>query len=356
MYTDIRRSYKMKLAFFEIHEDEKIDYFKQNLPEHELTFITEPLTETSLPQSMDFDIISTFVSSKVTSHVIDSLPSLKFITTRSTGFDCIDIAYAKNKNIPVSNVPAYGSHTVAEFTFGLILTLSRKINQGINRLKIGFDFNFEGLRGFDLNGKTLGVIGTGKIGTNVIKIAKGFNMKIIAFDAHPNQELAKTYGFSYFSLDDVLKNADIVTLHVPYSEQTRYLINRNNIFQMKKGVLFINTARGAVVETEALFQALMQGHLAGAALDVLEEENELKEEAELLADNKLQDNKFKNILKDHVLANLPQVVVTPHMAFYTKEAEFAILETTVKNITSFIQGQPENVVNDLTTALRQPTF
>lgn len=336
---------RVKIAFFEIHETEKEDYLKQNLSGHELTFIKEPLTETSLPQIRDFDIISTFVNSQITPPVIDALPNLKFIATRSTGFDCIDAAYAKNKNIPVSNVPAYGAHTVAEFTFGLILTLSRKINQGINRLKIGFDFSFEGLRGFDLNSKTLGVIGTGKIGANVAKLAKGFNMNVVAFDAYPNQELAQSTGFDYLALEEILKTADIVTLHVPFTEQTRHLINRNNIFLMKKGALLINTARGAVIETEALFQAVTGGHLAGAALDVLEEETELKEEVELLAHNRVGDDKFNNILKDHILANLPQVIITPHMAFYTKEAEFAILETTVKNIISFVKGQPENVVN-----------
>jgi D-lactate dehydrogenase len=245
----------------------------------------------------------------------------------------------------VANVPAYGSHTVAEFTFGLILSMTRKIPEAVCRLKEKLDFNFADLRGIDVNEKVLGVVGTGKIGQNVIKIAKGFNMKVIACDAFPNQQLAQTLDFTYAPLEEVLKNADIVTIHVPYMKETHHLINKENIFLMKKGSILINTARGAIVETEGLFQALIQDHLGGAALDVLEEECELKEEAELLSKSQLPAEKFKNILEDHILIDLPNVIVTPHMAFYTKEAEFAIMETTVKNIKAALAGTLENVVN-----------
>ncbi|MDO8498999.1 MAG: NAD(P)-dependent oxidoreductase [bacterium] len=335
----------MKIAFFGVEEAEKESYFSKGLADHELTFFPEPITEDSLPEKSDFDVISVFVDCAVTPKVINHFPNLKLIVARSTGFDNIDLKAAKDKKIPVANVPAYGSHTVAEFAFGLILNLSRKIYQGINRLKVGCDFDFEGLRGFDLNGKTLGVVGTGKIGANVIKIAQGFQMNVVACDAYPNEELSKTLSFSYVSLEELLKTADIVTLHVPYMKETHHLINRDNIFLMKKGSLLINTARGAVVETEALFQALTQEHLAGAALDVLEEEGELKEEAELLSKKKLKSKDLKNVLETHILINQPQVLITPHMAFYTKEAEFSIMETTVKNINSFLEGKPENIVN-----------
>lgn len=336
----------MKIAFFGVQEAEKESYFSQGLNEHQLTFFPEPINEESLPEQNDFELISVFVDCQTTPKVINHFPNLKFIAARSTGFDNIDGKFAKSKNILVANVPAYGSHTVAEFTFGLILNLSRKIYQGINRLKVGCDFNFEGLRGFDLNGKTLGVVGTGKIGANVIKIAKGFNMNVIACDAFPNEELAKTLGFNYIPLEELLKTSDIITLHVPYMPQTHHLINRQNINLMKKGSLLINTSRGAIVETDALFQALTQEHLGGAALDVLEEEGELKEEAELLSKKKLRVGELKNVLEEHILINLPQVLITPHMAFYTKEAELSIMETTVTNIKTFLEGKPENIVNN----------
>lgn len=334
----------MKIAFFEILEQEKKDYFSQNLTGHELEFFDCPLDENFIPDHTDFEAISVFVCSKVNPTVIDAFPDLKYVTVRATGFDNIDTEYAKSKNILVSNVPAYGSNTVAEFTFGLILSLSRKIPQASYRLKVSGEFSFEGLRGFDLNGKTLGVIGTGKIGSNVIKIAKGFNMNVLAMDPHPNEEFAKTAGFNYVLLDELLKNSDIITIHVPLMEQTHYLINKDNIFLMKKGSLLINTSRGAIVDTDALAMALTKEHLGGAALDVLEEEVELKEEAELMVQNKIPPEDFKKIIEDHILIHMPNVIITPHMAFYTKEAEFSIMETTVKNIKSALSGTPENLV------------
>lgn len=334
----------MKIGFWEINDEEKKEYFSKNLTGHDLKFFDFPLNADSLPSESDFDVISVFTGSQITPQVIDFFGNLKLIAVRATGFDNIDVKYAGSKNVTVSNVPAYGSNTVAEFTFGLILSLSRHIPTAVNRLKVGFEFDFEGLRGFDLIGKTLGVVGTGKIGINVIKIAKGFGMNVVASDHMPKQELADSLGFTYFPLEEVLKNADIVTLHVPLMDQTRHLINRENIKLMKKGALLINTSRGPVVETEGLFQAITQGLLSGAALDVIEEEVDIKEEAELLVDGKLSSENNKTILQNHILINLPNVYVTPHMAFYTKEAEESILETTVLNIKSKLEGKPENVV------------
>lgn len=335
----------MKIAFFEIWEQEKKDYFTQNLEGHQLVFFEEPLKEGGLPQALDFDIISVFVNCQLTPKVIEAFPQLKLIVARSTGFDNISLPAAKAKHILVANVPSYGSHTVAEYTFGLILALSRKIYRAASRVKIGEDFTLEGLRGFDLYKKTLGVIGTGKIGSNVIKIAQGFNMKVLGYDAFPSDELARTHNFLYTSLDHLLKESDIVTLHTPYNQQTHHLINKNNIFSMKKGSLLINTARGPLVDTESLFQALTLGHLSGAALDVLEEEGEIKEEVEILSQYHKSAQELKTLLENHILINLPQVIITPHMAFYSKEAEFAILETTEENIKSFLQGHPKNLIH-----------
>ncbi len=333
-----------KIAFFEITEDEKKEYFLKNLEGAEVEFFQDPLNEDLIPQKIDFEVISIFTCSKVTPKVIDAFPNLKLITVRATGFDNIDIAYAKSKNILVCNVPAYGSNTVAEYTFGLILSLSRKIPQAVNRLKMSGEFSFEGLRGFDLNGKTLGVVGTGKIGKNVIKIAKGFNMKVLAMDPFPNAEASQELGFSYVSLEDLLRNSDIVTLHVPLSEKTRHLINKDNINLMKQDSCLINTSRGGIVDTDALYQALILKRLGGAALDVLEEEYELKEEAELLNQNKIPAKDFQKLIEDHILIHLPNVIITPHMAFYTKEAEFSIMETTVGNIKGALSNTPQNLV------------
>ncbi|MCL5784197.1 MAG: NAD(P)-binding domain-containing protein [Patescibacteria group bacterium] len=334
----------MKIAFFEINEQEKKDYFSQNLTGHEVGFFEQALGENFVPNHTDFEVISIFVGSKINQTVIDAFPNLKAIVVRATGFDNVDLAYTKSKNILVCNVPAYGSNTVAEFTFGLILSLSRKIPQASYRLKVSEEFSFEGLRGFDLNGKTLGVIGTGKIGSNVIKIAKGFNMAVLAYDPHQNEELTKTLSFNYVTLEELLKNSDIVTIHVPLMEQTHHLINKDNLPLMKKGSLLINTSRGGIVDTDALSKALMQEQLGGAALDVLEEEGDLKEEIELLVADKIPLEDYKKVIEDHVLIHLPNVIITPHMAFYTKEAEFSIMETTVKNIKSALADTPENVV------------
>ncbi|OGE31660.1 hypothetical protein A2631_00745 [Candidatus Daviesbacteria bacterium RIFCSPHIGHO2_01_FULL_44_29] len=332
----------MKIAFFGLKEQEKQEYFLNSLIEHQVIFFDQDLNEETLPKDSSVEIISVFVQSKITARVIDAFPNLKMIAVRATGFDNIDIKYAQKKNIIVSNVPTYGSHTVAEFTFGLILSLSRKIPQALTKVKTKLKFERGGLRGFDLYGKTLGILGTGKIGANVAKIAKGFGMIILAYDLYPSKQLAKTFEFQYVSLMQLLKESDIVTIHVPATKQTRHLINKSNIFQLKKGAFIINTARGDVVEGEALHQAIASGHLGGAGLDVLEAETNLQ------GDHKKQKpdpSIKKTVLADNLLIKDPKVIVTPHIAFYTTEAEQAIIQTTVENIQGFIEGSSKNVVS-----------
>jgi D-lactate dehydrogenase len=332
----------MKIAFFGLKEQVKKDYFQNSLTGHEIIFIDQNLDEDTIPQDTNAEIISVFVQSKVTPKVIDAFPHLKLIVIRATGFDNVDTKYAREKGIIVSNVPAYGSHTVAEFTFGLILSLSRKIPQAAQRVKEDVEFDHEGLKGFDLYGKTLGVIGTGKIGANVIKIAKGFGMIILAHDSFPSDQLSKTFEFQYVSLEQLLKESDIVTIHVPASLKTHHLINKDNIFQMKKGSILINSARGDVIETEALYKAISENHLAGAGLDVLEGEDSLDDD---LTKEEFEPLEIRNILENSQLIKNPNVLVTPHSAFYTQEAEQAIMQTTVENIQGFIDGTSKNVVN-----------
>jgi D-lactate dehydrogenase len=273
--------------------------------------------------------------------VIDALPQLKYVVTRSTGYDHIDVAYAKTKNIMVASVPAYGTHTVAEFAFALLLEVSRKVGEGNRRVREYADFGFEGLRGFELFGKTMGVIGTGRIGKNSIDIARGFGMRVLAYDVFPDQEFAKSRGFEYVELSTLLAQSDVITLHALYNEKTHHLLNKENMQHIKHGAILINTARGELVETGALVTLLKSGQIAGAGLDVLEGERQLKEEMEVLERGNAD---FKILFEDHALMDLPNVVVTPHIAFNTHEAVEEIMKTTIENIATFVSGTPKNVI------------
>lgn len=323
----------MKISFFEITEEEK-GVIEKGIAGHELNFFNEKLNINTVDKAKDSDIVSVFVNSEVKKEVIDSTPNLKHISTRSTGFDHIDTEYAKTKGISSSNVPAYGSVTVAEFAFALLLDVSRKISRANSKLRNGVNYDISDLRGFDLFGKTIGVIGTGKIGKNVVRIAKGFGMNVIAYDAYPDMEFANINGFYYGSLKEVLGKSDIVTLHTPYNKDTHHLINMENIKFFKKGSYLINTARGEILDTKALIWGLENGVIAGAGLDVLEEERKLKE--------KVNDSELLH--EDIELINHPLVTVTPHIAFSSNEAEAEILRVTIENINKSIEGVKSNIV------------
>ena len=291
------------------------------------------------------EALCTFVESRIGEAEMSRFPALKLIATRSTGFDHIDLAAARARGVTVANVPFYGENTVAEFAFALLLALSRRVIDADERVRDTGTFSHDNLRGFDLAGKTIGVVGTGHIGAHLIRMAQGFGMKVVGFDAYPNADLSHTLNFSYAPLAELLAQSDIVTLHVPYNEHTRHLINRENIASMKKGSYLINTARGAVVETEALVEALRSGIVAGAALDVLEEEGELSDEAALLTAPHPNADALKIALENHYLIQHPRVIVTPHVAFNTTEAVERILDTTIENIKNFAAGAPTNVVS-----------
>lgn len=330
----------MKIFFFEVASWER-DLLGESFPDAVL--VEEKLTIDNVKKFSDAEVISTFVYSQITKEVIDNLPNLKFIATRSTGFDHIDVEYCRGKNILVANVPEYGSRTVAEHTFALLLTLTRKIYQSINQGK-NFDFNHENIRGVDLFGKTIGVVGLGKIGLEVIKIAKGFEMNVLAFNRTKNEELAKELGFEYVDLETLIKNSDIVSLHLPYNKDTHHIINKQNIEFFKKGSYLINTARGGLVETEALVLGLEKGILAGVALDVMEGEKEIMDEIEVLTFHYKKDVDLKTLIFNHVLVNHPKVIITPHNAFNTKEALERITATTIDNIKFFLNNTPKNLV------------
>lgn len=332
----------MKTVFFEIQEweREKLQY----------AFPEALLVETRLSKDnvetitfKDVEILSTFISSAITKDVIDTLPNLKIIVTRSTGYDHIDVEYAKSKNILVSNVPEYGSNTVAEHTFALILSLTRKIYQSVNQSK-NLNFNHDQIRGTDLFGKTIGVVGLGKIGMNVLRIAKGFGMNILVYNRTRNPELQKQYDFQYAELEEVLQKSDVITLHLPLTPHTKHIINKENILMCKKGSYLVNTARGGLIETEAILLGLDKEILFGVGLDVLEEENKLNEEAAILTAEYRKEVDMKTLVYDHILINHPKVLITPHNAFNSVEALGRIVQTTIENIKGYIQGHPQNTI------------
>jgi D-lactate dehydrogenase len=330
-----------KIVFFEIEKWEEA-YIQNSLSGFNLVFSEEKLTKGNTANLADAKIISTFIYSTIDKELLDSLPALKFITTRSMGFDHIDVGSCKEKGIVVSNVPTYGSHTVAEHTIALILAISRKIVPSVEKARRG-DFSSRGLEGFDLYGKTLGVVGTGNIGKNVAEIALSFGMKVLAFSRSQDQELIAR-GVRYVTFDELLVQSDIVTLHLPHNKETEHIINMQNIEKFKKGAVLINTARGALVETQAILDGLERKILFAAGLDVLEEEAELKEERELLSGEYLKKFDIKTGLINHVLLTRDDVVITPHNAFNSREALIQIIDTTIGNIKSFAAGTPQNTV------------
>jgi D-lactate dehydrogenase len=333
----------MKIAFFECEKWEK-DFVKVELKDHEVDFFDEPLTEDSIFQKNDYEAISIFINSRINEKTISFFPNLKFVTTRSTGFDHIDVDACKSHNIITSYVPGYGDNTVAEFAFGLILNLTRKIYQAVDRVKEYGNFSLDGLRGIDIKGKTIGIIGTGRIGRETISIANGFGMNILAYDVFPNVSLETQFNFKYVSLDDLLKNSDVISLHCPLTKETFHLINSSNIQYIKPGAYIINTARGGLIETKALVEAIHNNILAGAAIDVFEEESGTENEFGLINSGKVSEQTISTILENDILMKMQNVLITPHNAFNSKEALTRILQITLQNIQGFLSNNPINLI------------
>lgn len=331
-----------KINFYEVTPTDKRFLSKGLKGKFQLNFFTEPLTEKNVATAKGADIISVFIYSVLDKANLKKLPKLKCVATRSTGFNHIDLKYAAQKGILVCNVPYYGENTVAEHTFGLILTLSRNIHKAYLRT-IRNDFSPAGLEGWDIKGKTLGVVGAGGIGSHVIKIAKGFGMDVLAFDLRQNHFMAEVLGFRYAELDELLRKSDIITLHCPYNRATHHLINMANIGLVKKGALFINTARASIIQPEALHYALETGIFGGAGLDVFEGEDLVKEENQMLTRNVSVEH-LKALLEKNVLLNRENVIITPHIAFDSVEAVERILQTTADNISAYASGLQTNVV------------
>ena len=331
----------MKYAFFELENWEK-EYFQKELANNELLFFDTPLSD-EIAGIDSFEVAVVFIHSQMNKELLDKMPNLKFITTMSTGFDHIDMEVCKERGIVVSNVPTYGETIVAEHTFALLLAISRRLLESIERVKEG-NFMPSGLTGFELRGKTIGVIGVGSIGTNVIRIARGFGMNAIVYKRTPDYALEKELGCKFVELPILYQQSDVISLHIPYSKETHHYLGEEQFNQMKDGVIIINTARGALIDSMALLKALDSGKVKAAGLDVLEEEPLLEEEKDLLSVT-YDAEKLMMILEDHMLVNHKNVVITPHNAFNSNEALHKIVETTHENITGFINGTPLNVVS-----------
>jgi D-lactate dehydrogenase len=332
----------MKIAFFEMKEKWEIDYIKRNLKGHSLYFFSEELDKFDLDKAKDFDIICVFIYSNVTKEIVSKLKNAKAIITRSTGFNHIDLKACNEKKIKVYNVPRYGSNTVAEYTFALILNLARKILEANRRAK-KLDFNLEGLRGMDLKGKTLGIVGLGEIGKCVAEIAKGFGMEMLVFTRTKDMKTAKEFGFKYVPFNTLLKDSDVITFHVPLTPETTHMLNQKNISMIKRGAILINTSRGEVVETEAIVKALDKRILSAAGLDVLESEELIKDERGLFSKRHSKEQS-RAILEGNILLKHENVIVTPHNAFNTQEALQRILDVTIEDVKNAVKNKSENLI------------
>lgn len=262
---------------------------------------------------------------------------VKLLALRCAGYNNVDLAAARAFNIPVVRVPAYSPYAVAEYTVALMLSLNRKIPRASWRTRDG-NFSLQGLMGFDMNGKTVGVVGTGKIARIVIRILNGFGMHILAYDPYPDGVFAREAGISYVTLDELYRRSDIITLHCPLTSETKHLINEHSIAQMKPGVMIINTGRGQLIQTEELIEGLKSKKIGSAGLDVYEEEGDY-----------FYEDRSDKIIDDDMLARLlffPNVIVTSHQAFFTAEAMHNITETTLQNIRDFFDHKP--LVNAVT--------
>ncbi len=331
------------VVFFEVDRAEE-NYLRDKLEHHaQLTFYPFPLEPHTVDHAKDADIIGSFIYSTFSQTILDQLPRLKGIVTMSVGCDHIDVAEAERRRIKICNVPNYGPNTVAEHTMALLLALSRRIVPSVERTRLG-DYDYQGLSGWDLMGKTIGIVGTGKIGALVAQAAKGLQMKVIGYDPHPNQTLADKLDMKYMSLAEILQLADVISLHVPLTNETKHMLSKEEFSQMKRGVVIINTARGGLIDLDALISALDQGIVSQAGLDVLEDEGVLREEKEFFSPNfKLKD--YQTALANHRLMRDERVLVTPHNAFNSKESLAHILQTTVEDVIGLLTGDVVNTIN-----------
>ena len=320
----------MKIALFSTKPYDQQFFEEVNAAHHHNIRYLEPrLTIETVTLADGFDVVCAFVNDDLSEAVLKSLAAggTKLIALRSAGFNHVDLVTAQALGMTVVRVPAYSPHAVAEHALALILALNRNIHRAFNRVREG-NFALNGLLGFDVQGKTIGVIGTGKIGQAFVQIMSGFGGDILAYDPYPNEDIKKQV--SYVELDELFEKADIISLHCPLTPDTHHIINAYSLARMKQGVMIVNTSRGALVDTVAVINALKTGKLGYLALDVYEEEADLFFED--LSNKVIQDDVFTRLL------TFPNVIITGHQGFFTKEAIHNIAETTLNNVTAFEQG------------------
>ncbi len=316
----------IKIAFFDAKEYDKNSFIASNSNgEFEIKYFETRLSEDTCLLAEGYDAVCVFVNDDVNSNIIDKLKEMgiKLIALRCAGYNNVDIEYAYGK-IHVVRVPAYSAYAVAEHAMAMLLTSIRRIHKAYIRTK-DFNFSLNGLTGFDLHGKTVGVIGTGKIGRIFIDICRGFGMNVIAYDKFP----AANTNIEYVSLDEIWKRSDIISLHCPLTEENHHMINTNSIEKMKKGIVIINTSRGALIDSESLVEGIKARKIGAACLDVYEEES-----------NVFFHDYSNHIVNDDILARLismPNVIVTSHQAFLTNEALTNIADTTLNNVKEFFE-------------------
>lgn len=327
-----------KIAFFGAKPYDIASFDKVNEKyNYDIRYYKGHLNPNNLVLTQDADAVCIFVNDTADAAVIDTMVNngVKLLALRCAGFNNVDLKAAKGK-LPVVRVPAYSPYAVAEYSLALMLSLNRKIHRAYWRTRDG-NFSLNGLMGFDMHGKTIGIIGTGKIAKILIRMLKGFGMRILAYDLYPDMKFAEEESFSYVSLDELYRESDIISLHCPLTDQTKYMIDKNSIDKMKEGVMIINTGRGQLINTNDLIEGLKEKKIMAAGLDVYEEEGEY-----------FYEDKSDKIIDDDVLAHLlsfNNVIVTSHQAFFTKEALHNIAETTLRNIDDFRHHRP--LVNEV---------
>jgi D-lactate dehydrogenase len=322
----------MKIAFFDTHEFEKEYWQKANSEfAFDLQFLEPRLTFQTAGLAADMDVVCSFVNDRIDAETVKKLKDsgIRLIALRSAGYNQVDLNACNTLGVPVVRVPEYSPYAVAEHALCLILSLNRKIHRAHARVREA-NFSLNGLVGFDIHGKTVGILGTGKIGSVMCQLMAGFGCQILAYDVKPNANLVDRLSVKYTSLDEIYRQSDIVSLHLPLTPDTRHILNGTTIAKMKPGVMIINTGRGALIDTTALISALKSGQIGYAGLDVYEEE-------EGIFFNDLSDQ----VLRDDALARLltfPNVLITSHQAFLTREALMNIARTTLENIQAFARG------------------
>jgi D-lactate dehydrogenase len=328
----------MRIAVFDTRHYDRLALEEANAAgTHELTFYEPRLTAQTASLAGGFDVACSFVNDRVDRQVLEPLRTggVQLLALRSAGYNHVDLVVAAAVGIPVVRVPEYSPYAVAEHAVALVLALDRKIHRAHARVREG-NFSLEGLLGFDLHGKTVGLVGTGHIGAVAARVFLGFGCRVVAFDRQPLDELV-TLGVEYVALLELYERADIISLHVPLTPATHHLIEARALARMKRGVVLVNTSRGALLDSRALIDALKTGHIGSAGLDVYEEEEGV-----------FFEDLSNRVLQDDVLARLltfPNVLVTSHQGFFTHEALAAIASTTLANVTAFERGQP--LVNEV---------